>query len=56
MGILVLFDLTDRDSFDNLGYWMNEVERSLNLSESFCVLVGTKTDIVEDRVVNYAEA
>lgn len=26
-GILVVFDVTDRDSFNNLKYWLSEIEK-----------------------------
>lgn len=26
-GVLLVYDVTDRDSFDNMQYWMGEVEK-----------------------------
>lgn len=49
-GILLAYDTTNAASFENLGYWLQEVKR---FGSSTCpvVLVGTKTDLKSKRVV-----
>lgn len=49
--VIVVFDLTNRDSFDKIQKWKTEVD---NHSEENVVvfLVGNKLDLVEDRKVN----
>jgi Ras-related protein Rab-1A len=43
-GIILVFDLNNKDSFDNLNYWMLEIE---NIKKKNCpiILVGNKCDI-----------
>lgn len=54
-GIIVVYDTTDRESFDNVKQWMTEVRRfaceNVNL-----LLVGNKADLKDKRAVEYDEA
>ncbi len=54
MGCIVLFDLTNRESFDHVPKWIDEVRKEVGNIP--LLLVGNKTDLVESRVVNYDEA
>jgi small GTP-binding protein len=54
-GVLVVFDLTDRKSFDQLPSWINDV-RNLCDPTAAATLVGSKSDLAADRVVNVLEA
>jgi len=54
-GILVVFDLTNRVSFDNVSSWIGEVE-SYASGGVKCVLVGNKCDLKDDRQVSEEEA
>ena len=29
-GILLIYDITDRESFKSLTYWLNEIEKNVN--------------------------
>ena len=50
-GIIIVYDVTDRETFDNVKQWMNEIERFAN--DNVCkVLVGNKVDLVEKRQVS----
>ena len=53
-GIIVTYDITDRESFSAIENWMNEVEKhaSDNISR---ILVGNKCDMVESRQVSTDE-
>ena len=42
MGLIVVFDVTKRDSFKNLTLWLNEIKE--NLHDPFLVLFGNKID------------
>ncbi len=53
--IVICFDLTDRVSFYNVKKWMREVSHYAG-SEKKVILIGTKCDLVNDRVVPYDEA
>lgn len=54
-GIIVVFDVTNKDSFLNVGNWMNEITKyaSDNVNK---LLIGNKTDLAERRVVSFEEA
>jgi Ras-related protein Rab-1A len=51
-GIVVVYDVTDQDSFDNVKQWLNEVDchSSKNVQK---LLVGNKCDLVSKKVVQY---
>ena len=51
-GILLIFDVTDKDSFKNLSNWLIEIEK--NASKNVLkVLIGNKSDLEDKRVVTY---
>ena len=51
-GILLLFDVTDKESFKNLSNWLIEIEK--NSSKNVLkVLIGNKTDLEDKRVITY---
>ncbi len=54
-GIVVVFDITRRDSFDNIRKWMEDIktyaEENVNL-----ILIGNKLDLEEKRAVTIDEA
>lgn len=54
-GVIIVFDVGERRSFDNLVMWMGEVERYAKPGVPM-ILVGNKTDLVERREVEEAEA
>ena len=51
-GILLLYDVTDRESFKNLGNWLIEIEKNAN-KNILKVLIGNKTDLEEKRIISY---
>ena len=51
-GILLIYDVTDKDSFKNLSNWLIEIEK--NASKNVLkVLIGNKTDLDDKRVITY---
>jgi Ras-related protein Rab-1A len=51
-GILLLYDVTDKDSFKNLSNWLIEIEK--NASKNVLrVLIGNKCDLEDKRVISY---
>lgn len=54
-GIILVFDLCDKKSFQDIQNWIGEVERYSN-RETVKVLVGNKCDLVGDRQVTREEA
>jgi len=54
MGCIILFDLTNRESFDHVPKWLEEVKKeSGNIP---ILLVGNKSDLINERAVSLDEA
>ncbi|XP_041010276.1 ras-related protein RABD1-like isoform X4 [Juglans microcarpa x Juglans regia] len=48
---IIVYDVTEKESFNNVKQWLNEIDRYAN--ESVCkLLVGNKCDLVENKVVD----
>ena len=54
-GIIVVYDVTDQESFNNVKQWLNEIDRYANESVNK-LLVGNKSDLTSKKVVDYATA
>ena len=53
-GILLIYDITNRDSFKNLENWLTEIEK--NASQNVLkILIGNKNDLVDDREIKTEE-
>ncbi|KAH9619453.1 hypothetical protein KSS87_008749 [Heliosperma pusillum] len=54
-GIIVVYDVTDMESFNNVKQWLNEIDRyaSDNVNK---LLVGNKCDLASNRAVPYETA
>ena len=51
-GILLIYDVTDKESFKNLSNWLIEIEK--NASKTVLkVLIGNKADLEDKRVITY---
>ena len=53
-GILLIYDVTDKDSFKNLQNWLIEIEKNAN-KNVLKVLIGNKSDLEEKRVITINE-
>ncbi|KAL1484959.1 hypothetical protein MTO96_032266, partial [Rhipicephalus appendiculatus] len=54
-GIIVAYDVTDQNSFNNLGFWLKEID--LYARDDVCkLLVGCKSDRTAERTVHYNTA
>ena len=49
-GILLLYDITDRKSFDNVSKWVDSIKEAIEGNESkyAIILIGNKLDLVEE--------
>ena len=49
-GILLLYDITDRKSFDNVSLWIDSIKEAIEGNESkyAVILIGNKLDLVEE--------
>lgn len=55
LGAVLVFDLTQRSSFDELNMWINDLN-SLCAPNAYIILVGNKTDLADDRQISETEA
>ena len=53
-GVLVVYDITDRESFTNLNSWLIEIEKNAN-KNVFKLLIGNKSDLESQRQVQFDE-
>ena len=53
-GIVLVYDITDRESFNNINNWVSEVKKNAG-SNVVMLLVGNKCDLESDRVVTTKE-
>ncbi|EER02741.1 RAS small GTpases RIC1/ypt1, putative, partial [Perkinsus marinus ATCC 50983] len=53
-GIIIVYDVTDRESFNNVKHWVQEIDKyaTENVSK---LLVGNKSDLTSKKVVTYDE-
>ena len=51
-GIILVYDITDNDSFRNIEKWLGDIER-YGLKDVNKLLIGNKCDLTEKRVVEY---
>lgn len=54
VGCLLVFDVTNRASFDSITHWL-EISRKMTPKECVVVLVGTKADLEDERQVSTTE-
>lgn len=54
IGALVVYDITNRDSFDNLPIWINSLKNKTD-DDLYVTIVGNKIDLEDKRVVSKEE-
>ncbi|KAG2195976.1 hypothetical protein INT47_011481, partial [Mucor saturninus] len=54
-GIIVVYDVTERESYENVKQWMHEIDRFAS-EGVHKLLVGNKSDLADERAVPYEEA
>jgi len=56
-GVIIMFDITNKTSFNNCNYWVNEFNNNKNSNKYISkLLIGTKSDMEEKRVVSTKDA
>lgn len=56
VGVLVVFDICNRKSFENVPTWMLEAKTHIEPHQAVFILVGCKSDLTEQREVSFEEA
>lgn len=51
-GIIICYDTTNYNSFNNVKLWLNEIEKYYNNNDITKVIFGTKNDIKNNHIVN----
>ena len=54
-GILIVFDLTNKESFNKVKYWLKEIDSNAPRDIVLCLL-GNKADLTYDRIIQYEDA
>ncbi|KAF2069839.1 hypothetical protein CYY_008844 [Polysphondylium violaceum] len=54
-GVMLIYDITDSQSFENIKQWLYEVDRYASDSVTK-ILIGTKSDLESERVISYSRA
>lgn len=52
--MVIVFDITSRDSFESISYWISQVEQNSE-PNMLKFLIGTKCDLVDKRAVSREE-
>lgn len=55
-GVLLVFDITDKESFETINYWVEELNSNADIASIELMLVGNKNDLEDNRTVNRSEA
>ena len=53
--VFIVFDLTKRESFENVYYWHNELKEFIDNKDLPIIIVGNKSDLTDKRVIAYEE-
>ena len=53
-GIIIVYDVTNRKSFENCKFWQNEILKS-QTKKNIILLIGNKIDLIQERTVNLKE-
>ncbi len=54
-GCLLVYDITNRKSFDALAMWLSEAKQNSNNPNLVILMIGNKADLVESRQVSFTE-
>ena len=55
-GVLLIYDITKRDTFKNLDCWIKDLEDNSDIYNLFIYLIGNKNDMENKREVSWVEA
>lgn len=55
VGVLIVFDITKRQSFENMAGWLSEAKYHIEPHQAVYMIVGHKADCDSERQVSYRE-
>ena len=57
-GVIVTYDITNSESFDNLKYWINSIKKNIEGKNIFIpvIIIGNKIDMSDSREINKEDA
>ena len=50
-GVIIVYDITKKESFNNVINWLNEIKAHLSEENIVVMLIGNKSDLVENREI-----
>jgi len=54
-GILLIYDISNRNTFEKLQFWLDDLKENADIDNLFIYLVGNKNDKKEEREVTFEE-
>ena len=54
-GIILIFDITDQNSFDKIQDWINQINSNTQTDEIGLILIGNKKDLDNNRIISFKE-
>lgn len=51
-GIVIIYDISNKDSFDHINSWIAEVKKTLKIEDIVILIIGNKNDLESERQVN----
>ena len=54
-GIFIVFDLSNKNSFESISYWLNEINKFKKLDELKIIILGNKSDLTNIREISKEE-
>lgn len=55
-GVMVVYDVTNEDSFKNINYWIKYVRKYCDNKDVEIILIGNKVDEDKERVISFEQA
>ena len=55
-GIILIFDITNKESFEKISFWIQDLSNKIDLDNTCLILIGNKTDLKDQRKVSVEES
>ena len=54
-GLILIYSIVDKNSFENINHWINQINNFIDISKFPIILVGNKKDLDDQRFVSEEE-